>query len=87
VSVVLPPELELFVNERVANGAYPTQRDVLRAAYDLLERRERLLAHIDEGTRDLAAGRFVEYGPVDQDRFLADIEAAAAQNPIAEDAV
>lgn len=73
MSLALPPAFESFVSVRVASGEYASERDVLRTAFDLLERREHLLAHIDEGTRQLRSGEFQEYGEGDCDRFRADI--------------
>lgn len=73
MSLALPPEFESFVNVRVASGAYASEKEVLRTAFGLLERREQLLAHIDEGTRQLRSGEFQEYGEGDRDRFRVDI--------------
>ena len=73
MSIILPPEFEAFVNVRVASGAYPSEQEVLRTAFDLLQRRDDLLAHIDEGTRQLRAGDYREYGENDREKFLADV--------------
>lgn len=73
MSLAFPPEFESFVNVRVASGAYASEQDVLRVAFELLERREQLLAHIDEGTRQVRSGEFHEYSESDRDRFRADI--------------
>ena len=73
MSFTLPPNFEAFVNLRVASGAYGSPQEVLSTAFGLLERREELLAHIDEGTRQLRDGEFTEYGPADLERFRADI--------------
>lgn len=78
MSLALPPEFEAFVHTRVASGAYPSEQAVLRTAFDLLEKRERLLEHIDEGTQQLLAGQFTEYDEGERDKFLANITAAAA---------
>ena len=37
MSLALPPEFESFVSVRVASGAYASEQDVLRTAFDLLE--------------------------------------------------
>jgi putative addiction module CopG family antidote len=79
MSLTLPPELEAFVQARVASGAYASEQDVLRTAFTLLEKRESLLAHIDEGTLQLRSGQYKEYGEADRDRFLADIAGAASR--------
>jgi antitoxin ParD1/3/4 len=39
-SIALPPELEAFVDSRVASGRYPSASDVVRAALRLLETEE-----------------------------------------------
>ena len=79
MSIMLPPEFEAFVHTRVASGAYASEQDVLRTAFDLLEKRESLLAHIDEGTRQLRSGEFTEYGEGDREKFLADIAITASR--------
>lgn len=79
MSITLPPEFEAFVDTRVASGAYASAQDVLRTAFDLLQKRERLLSHIDEGTGQLRTGQFSEYGAGDRERFLSDVAAASAR--------
>jgi len=79
MSLMLPPEFESFVHTRVASGAYPSEQEVLRTAFDLLAKRESLLAHIDEGGDQLRKGRFTEYSEGDRDKFVADIAAAASR--------
>jgi putative addiction module CopG family antidote len=76
MSIPLPPEFEAFVTARVASGAYGSEEEVLRTAFDLLQRREELLAHIDEGTQELRAGQYREYGENDREAFLADIDSS-----------
>jgi putative addiction module CopG family antidote len=78
MSLMLPPEFETFVHTRVASGAYASEQDVLRMAFDLLEKREGLLAHIDQGTEQLRTGKFTEYGEGERDKFIADIANAAS---------
>lgn len=73
MSIVLPPEFEALVNVRVASGAYASEQEVLRTAFNLLQRRDDLLAHIDEGTQQLRNGQFEEYGESDRDRFQSDL--------------
>lgn len=53
----LPPDLQNFVNQRVVAGSYDSQDAVIRAAFALLEDRERLLARIDAGTAQLQSGQ------------------------------
>jgi len=73
MSFTLPPDFEAFVNLRVASGAYGSPQEVLSTAFGLLRRREELLAHIDEGTRQLRDGEFTEYGAADLEKFRADV--------------
>lgn len=82
MSIVLPPEFEAFVSTRVASGAYASEQEVLRIAFDLLQRRDELLAHIDEGTQQLRAGQYREYGENDRQVFIADVAAANPQEPV-----
>ena len=70
MSMVLPPEFEAFVNVRVASGAYASEQEALRTAFNLIQRRDDLLAHIDEGTRQLRADQYCEYGENDRQQFL-----------------
>jgi putative addiction module CopG family antidote len=79
MSLTLPPEFEAFIHTRVASGAYASEQEVLRTAFDLLVMRESLLAHIDEGTRQLRSGQFAEYAEADRDKFLTNIETAASR--------
>ena len=81
MSIVLPPEFEAFVNVRVASGAYASEQEVLRTAFNLLQRRDDLLVHIDEGTQQLRAGQYQEYGENDRERFLADVAGSKIENP------
>ena len=55
----LSSELEAAIQSRVG-GEYSSQDDVVRAAMKLLEEREQLLRHIDEGTRQLRSGEAIE---------------------------
>jgi len=70
------------VSARVASGAYASEQDVLRTAFDLLQRRDDLLAHIDEETQQLRAGQYREYGENDRQIFIADVAAADPQEPV-----
>ena len=81
MSMILPPEFEAFVSVRVASGAYASEQEVFRTAFELLQRRDELLAHIDEGTQQLRAGQYQEYGEDDREQFLADVSVADNANP------
>jgi putative addiction module CopG family antidote len=80
MSITLPPDFEAYVNLRVASGAYRSPQEALNTAFNLLKRREELLAHIDEGTRQLRAGEFKEYGTEDLEKFRADISGFGVEN-------
>lgn len=62
MTINLPPDLQQFVAERVANGRYATEDEVVRAALELLARREQdrfeqLDAIAAKGLASLEAGR------------------------------
>jgi antitoxin ParD1/3/4 len=40
MTIALPPELERFVSEQVASGAYPSPVDVVRVGLELLREQE-----------------------------------------------
>ena len=50
------PDVEQFINDRIAAGKYADHDAVLRAACALLERRESVLERIDRGTAELSRG-------------------------------
>jgi antitoxin ParD1/3/4 len=65
ITVTLPPELEAFVEERVASGRFATAGEVVREGLRLLERREQereavlteLRQEIEIGVDQAKAGR------------------------------
>ena len=65
MTINLPPDLQQFIAERVANGRYATEDEVVRAALELLARREqddqerfaRLEVIAAKGLASLEAGR------------------------------
>jgi antitoxin ParD1/3/4 len=65
MNVRLSPELEAIVREKVASGRYKDEQEVIADALHALSHRDddqfqALLAAIDEGDADLAAGRYIE---------------------------
>jgi putative addiction module CopG family antidote len=62
-----------FLQACVRSGKFASEAEVIEAALALLESREQLLSAIEEGTADLDAGRYTEYGPQDFERFWKDI--------------
>ncbi|HVA49660.1 MAG TPA: type II toxin-antitoxin system ParD family antitoxin [Pirellulales bacterium] len=75
MSIQLPDDLVPFVAQRVTTGAYPSQDDVIRAAFSLLEERERLVQQIEAGFEQIKAGQCIEYLPDSLPKFLANIRA------------
>ncbi|MGH7134168.1 MAG: type II toxin-antitoxin system ParD family antitoxin [Pirellulales bacterium] len=78
MSIEVPSDLEPFVKQRVASGAFSTQEEVIRAAFSLLEERERLVQEIEAGFNQIRAGQFTEYDPDSWPQFLANIRAKSA---------
>jgi putative addiction module CopG family antidote len=79
MSLTLPPEFDAFIQTRVASGAYASEHEVLQMAFDLLKKRESLLAYIDEGRGQIEIGQFAEYGENDRDKFISDISRKSAR--------
>ncbi|HEX7377246.1 MAG TPA: type II toxin-antitoxin system ParD family antitoxin [Pirellulales bacterium] len=78
MSIEFPSDLESFVNQRVASGAYSSQDDVIRAAFSLLNERERLIQEIQAGFAQIHAGQFTEYTADSLAIFVANIRAKCA---------
>jgi len=57
----LSPENEQFIQHAVECGVFEDRAQALDRAVELLRRRQELLEHIDEGTRQLRAGQYTEY--------------------------
>ncbi len=59
------PTQQALIRRAIEAGRYKSEEDAARAALDLWERTEleraELLAALDEGEADLAAGRFTEH--------------------------
>ena len=60
MSTDLSPQNEEFIQQAIAGGAFQNRREALDEAVELLKRRQRLLEHIDEGTRQLREGEGIE---------------------------
>jgi antitoxin ParD1/3/4 len=66
MGVVLTPQLEELIKDKVASGDYDDASAVIREALELLEerdQRERLLAALAIGQQQLDRGDVVEYTP------------------------
>ena len=86
IQVLIPTELESFVQGVVENGSYPNPTEVVGEALHLLARREKLLHDVKAGVEQLDRGEYTEYGEDSQVAFLADVEAEERNRfPKAED--
>src|SRR5438105_1968467 len=56
MNVSLTPELESFVNQKVASGLYPTASDVIRDGLRLLQEHEEQQWKLDELRQEVAIG-------------------------------
>ena len=72
----LSPENEQFIRQAVHNGAYRDRGQALDRAVELLTRRQDLLEHIEEGTRQFENGQYTEY---DRDGLRAFFDEVQAQ--------
>ena len=60
MSTDLSPQNEQFIEHAVARGVFHDRAEALDEAVELLRRRQELLDHIDEGTRQLRGGEGIE---------------------------
>jgi len=74
IHVCIPTDLEPFVRDVVASGAYHDPAEVVGDALRLLARREQLLHDVQAGVGQLDRGEYTEYGEDSQREFLADIK-------------
>jgi Arc/MetJ-type ribon-helix-helix transcriptional regulator len=80
MSIDLSPQNEQFIEQVVARGAFHDRTQALDQAVDLLRRRQELLDHIDEGTRQLRSGEGIEiHGEQELQAFLERIQADGMQ--------
>jgi Arc/MetJ-type ribon-helix-helix transcriptional regulator len=68
MSLGLSPENEAFLRRELATGK--TQDEVINAGLNLLRSREKLLARLDEGRRQLDEGECTEYDDRSLDAFF-----------------
>jgi len=83
-SAILPPELDQFVKDQVAQGKYQTESEVLSDAVRLMQERDRRLEslrrEIDRGLEQLDRGEFIELtNENDLRAFFEDIKAGGRQ--------
>lgn len=80
MSIDLSPQNEQFIEQVVARGAFHDRTQALDQAVELLRRRQELLDHIDEGTRQLRSGEGIEIRDEEELRaFLDRIQAEGMQ--------
>jgi Arc/MetJ-type ribon-helix-helix transcriptional regulator len=60
MAVQLSPENEAFIQEGLAAGVFVSRDEAIDAGVALLRERSRILEQIDEGTRQLAEGDYIE---------------------------
>jgi len=60
MSTDLSPNNEQFIEQVVAHGDFHDRGQALDQAVELLRRRQELLNHIDEGTKQLRKGEGIE---------------------------
>ena len=60
MSIDLSPQNEQFIDQVVARGDFHDRGQALDQAVELLRRRQELLDHIDEGTKQLRTGEGIE---------------------------
>ncbi|MCC6124471.1 MAG: hypothetical protein IT426_05900 [Pirellulales bacterium] len=76
MSTDLSPQHEQFLQQAVARGIFHNRGEALDEAVELLSRRQSLLDHIDEGTRQLRNGEGIELrGDVELNAYLDRIHA------------
>jgi Arc/MetJ-type ribon-helix-helix transcriptional regulator len=74
MSTGLSPENELFIQQAVAAGVFSDREHALDEAVGLLKSRQGILAHIDEGTRQLREGDCVEFDQDGLRKFFDEIQ-------------
>ena len=80
MSTDLSPRNEQFIEHAVARGVFHDRTEALDEAVELLRRRQELLEHIDEGTRQLRAGEGIElHGEEELRAFFESIQTEGMQ--------
>jgi Arc/MetJ-type ribon-helix-helix transcriptional regulator len=57
----ISPQNEQYIQQVVETGRFRDRGEALDEAVELLKKRIELVQHVDEGTRELAAGDYVDY--------------------------
>jgi hypothetical protein len=71
----LSPENEQFIQHAIAGSVFHDREQALDAAVELLRKRQELLDHIDEGTRQLRSGQYAEYDEAGLRAFFDEVQA------------
>jgi hypothetical protein len=71
----LSPENEQFLDRVVACGIFPGRTQAIDQAVDMLRKRQALLDHIDEGTRQLQSGQYTDYDDEGLRQFFEEVKA------------
>lgn len=74
VQEAISSENERFIEQLIEKGAYRDRSEALNAAINLLRSRVELLAHIDEGTRQLRNGQYTEYDDESLRRYFDELQ-------------
>ena len=75
MSTDLSPENEQFLQQAIDCGTFRDRRQAPDRAVELQKRRQQLLEHIDEGTRQLQTGEYEEYDEEGLKKFFDDVQA------------
>ncbi len=75
MSTDLSPENEQFIQHAIQCGTFQDRVEALDRAVELLRKRQALLEHIDEGTRQLRSGEYTEYDDEGLKKFFDEIKA------------
>lgn len=70
----LSPENEQFLDRAVACGIFPGRTQAIDQAVDMLRKRQELLDHIDEGTRQLRSGQYTDYDDEGLRQFFEEVK-------------
>jgi putative addiction module CopG family antidote len=65
MNISITPELDRWIQEKLATGAYRSEEEVLQAALRALDAQEQTLASIAEGYADFEAGRIRSFDEAD----------------------
>ena len=71
----LSPDSERFIQQAIDLGTFQDRREALDQAVKLLEKRQKMLQHIDEGTEQLRRGDYTEYDEDGLREFFDEVQA------------